>query len=547
MTETWKPEQIGAMGVAERRAKAEVENARLASLLHNHIAQEADTLSSILTASFSRLAGLDSTRIMIQFAFNFEKGEISGTDRTLSIDPAAAVKDASPIETARARSAHDLKEALCRPFSADDATEAYFAWLAHDAPPQGMRTWIDAFRAGSDWCASLGIGAVQAQAAPMVRLEARPADNSHDWTEIFPSQLEWVVKAGHQVRAIENSHAATELPSQPTSHHDATTDYQELRASLAGNITLFSHHRAALLRLVDEKIAHSGGTLDDSTFSQIEDALDAIDAPMKNGDRYMTLVERIKAMRPVRVGPQEAAATTSSFLAPPLGHPEGDAFRGTFPHLDLSTAPDAWGRVIFEHSHVQALWEGWCRRAAHDAPRVNDPRVIASITSHVAANILIAEAERQSRVHDLLETIREQVRLGVAPEHRPEGLFKNVQDALYAMRGRNLLNDVIEALLSSRSIDVRLLRDLAVHRFLSWPLPADFSPDGGITLAPHYVAATGTNLFNALQAGAMVDHMLRLAVKPDVISNPDHSTFCPDCGTHYPARDRHLCPFPSRL
>jgi hypothetical protein len=36
-----------------------------------------------------------------------------------------------------------------------------------------------------------------------VRLEARPADDSEEWTEIFPVQLEWVVKQGHQVRAIE--------------------------------------------------------------------------------------------------------------------------------------------------------------------------------------------------------------------------------------------------------------------------------------------------------------------------------------------------------
>jgi hypothetical protein len=41
-----------------------------------------------------------------------------------------------------------------------------------------------------------------------------------------------------------------------------------------------------------------GGALDDSTYEQIEDALDAIDAPMTDGPRYMTLVERIKALRP---------------------------------------------------------------------------------------------------------------------------------------------------------------------------------------------------------------------------------------------------------
>lgn len=37
------------------------------------------------------------------------------------------------------------------------------------------------------------------------------------------------------------------------------------------------------------------GKLDDSTFSQVEDALDAVDAPMTDNGRYMTLVERIAA------------------------------------------------------------------------------------------------------------------------------------------------------------------------------------------------------------------------------------------------------------
>jgi hypothetical protein len=36
-----------------------------------------------------------------------------------------------------------------------------------------------------------------------VRLEARPTDDSQEWTEIFPAQLEWVVKQGHKVRAAD--------------------------------------------------------------------------------------------------------------------------------------------------------------------------------------------------------------------------------------------------------------------------------------------------------------------------------------------------------
>lgn len=60
-----------------------------------------------------------------------------------------------------------------------------------------------------------------------------------------------------------------------------------------------------------------------------------------------------------------------------------------------------------------------------------------------ALRLLAAEDARQEKLHELLETIREQIRLGIEPEHRPEGLFQNIQDAVYAMRGRTLLmNDV---------------------------------------------------------------------------------------------------------
>ena len=48
-----------------------------------------------------------------------------------------------------------------------------------------------------------------------------------------------------------------------------------------------------------------------------------------------------------------------------------------------------------------------------------------------------------------------------------------------------------------------------VNRFLTWNLPADFAPDGGISFN-HIEASqpTGTNLFTATQAKAMIAHML---------------------------------------
>lgn len=51
-----------------------------------------------------------------------------------------------------------------------------------------------------------------------------------------------------------------------------------------------------------------------------------------------------------------------------------------------------------------------------------------------------------------------------------------------------------------------------VDRFLSWRLPDPWRPDGGISYArPNYASAitpTGTNLFDATQADAMVRHMV---------------------------------------
>lgn len=56
--------------------------------------------------------------------------------------------------------------------------------------------------------------------------------------------------------------------------------------------------------------------------------------------------------------------------------------------------------------------------------------------------------------------------------------------------------------------------DRAVNRFLSWPLPRDFAPDGGITFNSGHVPhgsplwPTGTNLLNESQAREMIKRVL---------------------------------------
>lgn len=55
--------------------------------------------------------------------------------------------------------------------------------------------------------------------------------------------------------------------------------------------------------------------------------------------------------------------------------------------------------------------------------------------------------------------------------------------------------------------------DEAVSRFLAWPIPEDFSPDGGINIDRRASTLTGTNLFHAGQARAMLEHCLGVAVE----------------------------------
>ncbi len=51
----------------------------------------------------------------------------------------------------------------------------------------------------------------------------------------------------------------------------------------------------------------------------------------------------------------------------PAGEREQEriAFKDAHRHLDLDEVPDAWGRPMFKHSHVEASWLGWVARASH--------------------------------------------------------------------------------------------------------------------------------------------------------------------------------------
>lgn len=63
-----------------------------------------------------------------------------------------------------------------------------------------------------------------------------------------------------------------------------------------------------------------------------------------------------------------------------------------------------------------------------------------------------------------------------------------------------VLGERIEAFAAPQAADL----DALVSRFLTWPVPADVYPDG----APGQPGRTGTNLLNAPQAKAMLQHVL---------------------------------------
>lgn len=105
----------------------------------------------------------------------------------------------------------------------------------------------------------------------------------------------------------------------------------------------------------------------------------------------------------------------------------------------------------WSHQDWQGEWDGGVDVTIVEQMVVFPPRLCDDEgcphygTDHVcveraeALRLLAAEDERQSKLHELLETIREQIRTEIEPEHRPDGLFTNIQNAVYAMRGRTLL------------------------------------------------------------------------------------------------------------
>ena len=96
---------------------------------------------------------------------------------------------------------------------------------------------------------------------------------------------------------------------------------------------------------------------------QVPEALiDLIDAYAETRHRYGGIYNaRTEAARKAVI---EALSGVQALSAAPVRDVEREAFKAAHRHLELDEVPDAWGRPMFKHSHVEASWLGWIARAA---------------------------------------------------------------------------------------------------------------------------------------------------------------------------------------
>ena len=60
------------------------------------------------------------------------------------------------------------------------------------------------------------------------------------------------------------------------------------------------------------------------------------------------------------------------------------AFKDAHRHLDLDEVPDAWGRPMFKHSHVEASWLGWIARASNGQAPASVLHLVHSAFAEIA-------------------------------------------------------------------------------------------------------------------------------------------------------------------
>ena len=93
------------------------------------------------------------------------------------------------------------------------------------------------------------------------------------------------------------------------------------------------------------------------------------------------------------------------------------SFKDAHRHLDLDEVPDAWGRPMFKHSHVEASWLGWIARASHgQAPAPTHEQIAAYLESTGA--YVTNDATREAAIAEAIDTDR--AKRGQAPNLHPK-------------------------------------------------------------------------------------------------------------------------------
>lgn len=83
--------------------------------------------------------------------------------------------------------------------------------------------------------------------------------------------------------------------------------------------------------------------------------------------------------------------------------------------------------------------------------------------------------------------------------------FGQIEELAEKIKARKLKTDYSYSAMEKTKIDKM------VDRFLSWPLPKDFAPDGGVSFMPLNNPSCwpiGTNLLHAGQAREMIEYIL---------------------------------------
>ena len=168
----------------------------------------------------------------------------------------------------------------------------------------------------------------------------------------------------------------------------------------------------------------------------------------------------------------------------------------------VQTAPRAWWEA-FQESRQEGYggtFDEWLdmRRERGSFPFEEKDAILAVAKAGWA---LVEQAQ------DILATYLDPGAASIQTEHEAVNALLGLLDNSAVVNRAASARILLDATAQEHLITEDQIKHMA-DRFLSWNLPDDFSPDAGITFDRGKGRPTGTNLFDATQAEAMVRYML---------------------------------------